>query len=482
MSSERFLRDLEALLDERSRAAWARASGEGSPEIAPGLVDRLPDLTSDDALRELAVTAEGAAAGDPRWWRLVAAEREALTHRCRQPELAVQERVGRLRLESRIDLPPPEEVEIVLARTDKAGERDVLVPGLERMSVVLAEGAAALIAARREARPDGLAEVRPWARARGRDPDRIRGMASELLERTDDEFAEACAALRRQHGGRNGGQGAWVDLPRFLAGDHFIASAPAPDAELLRFVLGRLALEHAIGGRLRLAQGRAPQRTPRAGVYALEPGRRVIAAWTGMGRMRDYRGLLEVTGRALPIALLEDGHGARGRHRDPAAEYLFGALFEDLAASDGWIASALRGAVPAAWSRSARVYGWLRLRQLAAQVLEPWDAPAAYAPALVQGDSLSRATGFAHPDGCSPWSDTPSAAADELVGRLVAVELEDVLAARYGRPWTVSAAGRFLRDVWAAGQFGSLDRVAADLQLGGVSLEAVLELRRPILI
>jgi hypothetical protein len=193
----------------------------------------------------------------------------------------------------------------------------------------------------------------------------------------------------------------------------------------------------------------------------------VLAARRPLGRLRDYRGQLRLLGRALCRAGLERAPGIERFRADPALETMHGALLEGQLSRPAWHERAL-GRIP---SREVLETWWIqavaRSARLAAEVLAADRELAAMCPGapVVLTPERSAQLPLLVGVGAMPGAATLGEAQDELAGRLVAVELDDLLSRRWGSAWSLQpAAGALLRDLWAAGH-PTLSAFCSDLGL-----------------
>jgi hypothetical protein len=468
---ERYLAELSAWRSWNEASAASRAEASSMPVAWPRENDRWKDRAHSLVAYEAVATAarELERAGDLRSLRaleLVAVA--AAAHRCAE----VAGDADRIRAEPLVvgaGAYTFDEVEVWLAAESDPNAREAARDTLDAASERVGAAAAATADCMRSAALDtglrGAWEL--WSLARDRDLDRVAGWAAGIIEHAAESVALVTDSplAARQH---------WSELPALIAGPREGITLPCPDAVLLDFVAASLALDRLAAERIGLDLGSRPGKPARDIVRREVGGRRVLAARRPLGVLRDYRGTLRLLGCALSTAANERSPDAAGDFADPGLQGLYGALFESQVLRPAWqeraFGRAAPGALCAAWQRQS-VARTLRLAGETRVALSGGGHPAL--PAL--GTALAGRLPLGPQSSVAPWSSAAGEAADELAGRLLAPELDDVLARRFGSAWSLSSrAGTFLRDLWAT-PHPSLDALSSDLGLDGPGVTPVLD-------
>lgn len=455
----RYLRDLDGWL-----ALQEPAGGGPRATITGATRERADEIFRDDVLRPaLAQLLEPEPA--LAWLLLEAAGDWRLADRVREPALLAQQpwpcgAAG----------PPAwDEAGYWLAATPAAPQRRAVRGGLEAVGERVDRAEAEVALARQSLlTATGMPPAwELWQRARRRQlADTARAAARLLALAGDPPVPPAPEAL------------SWVDLPAALAAAPGDALLPPLDAQLLAFVAAELGGADVLEQRLEVRLDAAAP--PRAGVAVVEPASRVRLWLRPLAPARDYRVALRLLGRALSLAAAEDASGARARAADPAVPACYGALLESLTLLPTWRQRLLRRAAPAAVAEALAGQIRLQLRLLAAEVVAAARAPAPPAPwrPVALGEEGLHASGFVHPRVPLPWSHRAGESVDAFAGCMLGAELEERLASRFGRDWIQRpAAGRYLRDLWAAAHPTAAD-LAADLGIRGLGDVELLFERR----
>lgn len=474
MGFDRYREDLEAVLRVEAREGWARALRQEAPAPAGDLDERADDLVSGTGIRVLIDETRETRPGEPGAWLRACVARLAAVRRTPEETREIRGALSALQW-------PDErgtswrEMPWRLATLDAARSRDAFAEPLDLACEAAAGPFSELATARVDAHPEELRDPWPHTHARGRESGRMRELAGRLLAETENAFESALPGAAELTRSRFAEPGPAVEYPWFRAGGGLVSRMPAPDLGLARYVASGLGLGEAPRGRLKVSLGERGRPAPEPGVHVLEPGRDVRVVASQVGRPHDYRSLLAGLGAGLALALLEERDGLEAWLIDPALAHWHGALLEGLAGDPAWIERATRQPPEGEWLRVWTAHELLRVRELAATVVAGPPLPDEL-PLADDGEEATRALGFRQPPGVRPWSIAPMEAADRLAGRLAAYALVDRLAARWGTQWFARpAAGRLLRDLWAA-PHGTLEQAMRDLRLGELSIEPYLAL------
>jgi hypothetical protein len=309
----------------------------------------------------------------------------------------------------------------------------------------------------------------------------LRELAQPILARSLDMYRDLVGWYLRRRVGVEPSEARRHDLLRLFRAPEFDASLP-PHAlrEAAEAPLRRMGIDPQAGGRIRIDDEPRPKKTPRAFVVTPRIPEEVILVVRPGGGPGDYVAFLHELGHALHYAYTDSRLPVEYRRLgDPSVTEAFAFLLDGLLRERGWLRRFVGLARPADLLRFTAFHKLYFLRRYAAklayELLLHEEGPTPRC-AEAYRDLLAGATLVDWPRELYLADLDPFFyAARYLRAWIFEAQLRDHLRERFDEEWYRNdRTGPFLLALWREGQRHTIEGLAAELDLGPLSLDPLL--------
>ena len=248
------------------------------------------------------------------------------------------------------------------------------------------------------------------------------------------------------------------------------AHFPAPPMveRILGFV-GRMGLDPASGGRIRIDIEPRPKKSPRAFCSTVRIPDEVYLVIRPSGGLEDYKSFLHELGHALHFGYTDPGLAWEFRRLgDNSVTETYAMLFDHLLHDGLWLRKVLGIGEASRLLHHLAFIELMMLRRYSAKLayeLELHASPLLESRSELYSDLLTRATG-ARTTGATYLSDVDPFfySARYLRAWMLQAVLAEALRDRFDEDWFLNPrAGAFLKELWSKGQAPSAEALAAEL-------------------
>ena len=481
MNLEAYRRELTGFLRTRAEQHHLAAIEPTVDQSSESIEQQGVELFGRDVVRELANLSRAVGPNSGVCWLAEIAIAEFMRLRSQRQEAEARQHLAALELEFSGGRTTWNGLMARLAATEDPRLRRQIAATLEPLTESLRPRCRRVFETRRAAY-DEIGSWPLWERwgyCRDRDFGSVVRLAAGLLDATEERYREALEVNIEL--ADTVGELVFADLLRYLT--HPLLDGFVPDcAEGLFEYIGRcLGFSDSMVARVQLHAVSSSTRHDGPSVFVVDVPDRIHGGLPSQQPGASFISTLRLFGLAMPFAACRGDVAVEfQRSGDPALRALFGALFEAQVASATWMSHTLGRELPAALVQSLRLRRLLTARRQAAWVLlaeEDQEAESAVQLSTVDtAAALSAATAFEYPAALLPDGPSLSVAADELLGCLSAVAVDDLLRLRYGHLWLgKEAAGLLLRALWEEGTIVGLQGTLTALDLDPPAVDPLLD-------